>query len=174
MRSFGFLNVRDLYTSAFGALGVKALKWSAAMGFLQLLVKSYLGIDLMVLLAFALLIAAEWFTGIRASLRQGEKLKSRKLVRMVVKIGVYSFIIFLLHAFEGSLKAPEVLGLVLNPFSWLYNAVLIAIVFQLVVSLFENLGRLGYKESKTLAGIVLRKFNKWFAFDAKQDDNGRQ
>jgi hypothetical protein len=40
------------------------------------------------------------------------------------------------------------------------NVVMVAIVFQLVISYLENLGNLGYKEAKGIAGIVLRRYNK--------------
>ncbi|MEH0008005.1 MAG: phage holin family protein [Flavobacteriales bacterium] len=141
------------------------------IGVLQGFLNRFLGLDLVVFTAFSLLIIAEYLTGIKVARKQGEKFKSSKAGRMIFKIGVYAFMIAILHAFEKSIQTPKLFGVELNPFVWLYDSVLIAIVFQLVVSLFENLGALGYKESKTIAGIVLRRFNKWFEFDGKQGDN---
>ena len=171
IQAFGFLDTQDFYRSAFGAIGVKTVKYSAVIGLFQGVLNRFLGLDLAVFIAFSTLIIAEYITGVKVSHKQGEKFKSSKAGRMIFKIGVYAFIIAILHVFEKSIQAPKLFGIELNPFIWLYNAVLIAIVFQLVVSLFENLGRLGYKESKTIAGIVLRKFNRWFEFDGKQGDN---
>lgn len=171
MQSFGFLNTQDFYKSTFGAITLNAIKWSAIIGFVEIFVKQYLGLDLIVFFAFVLLIIAEYITGIKAAQKQGQKFESRKAGRMIFKIGTYTFIIFLLFTFQKGLKAPKLAGFELDPFLWLYYTTIIAIVFQLFVSFFENLGALGYKESKTIAGVILRRYNKIFEFDGEKGNN---
>ena len=88
---------------------------------------------------------------------------------MILKIGVYVGILFMLFTFANKTKTIDFIGFDVNPLGWLYYAVFVGITFQLVISYFENLGNLGYKEAKGLAGIVLRRFNKWFEFDGEKD-----
>ena len=80
---------------------------------------------------------------------------------MILKIGVYINILFLLHTLASRTKTLS-LGdsFEINPFMWLYYTVFTAIILQLVISYLENLGSLGYKEAKGLVGIILRKYNK--------------
>ncbi|QKX04891.1 hypothetical protein HN014_08155 [Aquimarina sp. TRL1] len=172
IQAFGFLNTDDFYKSTFGAISLKAIKWSCFLAVFELFLKEYLGLDLIVFFAFVLLIIAEYITGIKAARKQGKRFESRKAGRMIFKICIYLFVIFLLFSFSKAISVPEIAGLEINPFSWLYYTVFFAIVFQLFVSYLENLGTLGYKESKTIVGIILRKYNEKFEFDGKKRDTG--
>ena len=49
-----------------------------------------------------------------------------------------------------------------DPFHWLYWVVLLAIIWQLVVSLLENLGCLGFRFANVLLKIINKKFFKMF------------
>ena len=88
---------------------------------------------------------------------------------MILKIGVYITIITLLHNFAQSTKRIAFEGFEINPFGWVFYVIVVAITFQTLISYLENLGNLGYKEAKGIAGIVLRKYNKWFEFDGNQN-----
>jgi hypothetical protein len=144
---------------------------SASLATLRVSIFSYTGLDVVVIAAFVFLIIAEFQTGIRVSMSiKMERFKSRKFGRMILKIGTYISIVVVLHTFSKRMEVPNVLGFDINPFLWLYYMVFTAIVFQLFISWMENLGCLGYKETKSIAGFVLRKFNKWFEFDGKKDN----
>jgi hypothetical protein len=170
LNGFGFQSVSDLRGSLL-KIDLPGLSFSAALAAIRLTINHTTGLDAMVFLAFVLLIAAEFQTGIKVSMKiKGERFKSRKFGRMILKIGIYILIIILLNSFSSNIKTPVVLGFDINPFQWLYYTVFMAIVFQLFISWMENLGCLGYKETKTIAGFVLRKFNKWFEFDGTKDN----
>lgn len=170
IKGFGFKSIGE-YTCSVYKPGAFRIAASASLGAARLFIKGYTGLDMVVFVAFMVLIMAEFQTGIKVSMQvKGERFKSRKFGRMILKIGTYVMIIALLHAFASKMAMPTLLGFDVNPFMWLYYTVFMAIVFQLFISWMENLGCLGYKESKTIAGFVLRKFNKWFEFDGTKDN----
>jgi hypothetical protein len=170
LKGFGFKSIGEFTCSVF-KLQAPGIAASAALGALRMFIKGYTGLDFVVFLAFVVLIIAEFQTGLKVSMQvKGERFKSRKFGRMILKIGTYVMIISVLHAFASKMSMPVILGFDINPFMWLYYTVFMAVVFQLFISWMENLGCLGYKETKTIAGFVLRKFNKWFEFDGTKDN----
>lgn len=173
LNGFGYADSADFNRSVFKLLCVKtSAKWTTIIATaITGLVFEYTGMDMPVFMAFIFLIVAEFWTGVKVSVKmKKERFRSRKFGRMILKIGVYIMIITVLHVFSKRINAPDLMGLSLNPFTWLYYTVLVAIVLQMVISWLENLGSLGYKETKTIAGFILRKLNKWFEFDGTKDN----
>lgn len=177
LKAFGFENVTDYGKSVVGGLKndfALKLLFVSALGSARYFVESLSGLDIAVFFAFVFLIVAEFWTGIRVSLNvKKEKVQSRKMGRMILKIGTYIAILSVLNVFAINIDAPDVAGVEMNPFKWLYYTVFIAIVFQLVISWFENLGELGYKETRTIAGFILRKFNTWFEFEGNKSNRDK-
>lgn len=174
LKGFGFLNFDDFKTTTFKLLyqknGDVVLSFSVFLGLLREIIENALGLDIFVVFVFVLLIIAEWQTGLKADiLKRQKKFKSRKFGRMILKIGVYIFILFMLNILSSKTTHLDFDGFELNPFRAVYYIVFVAIIMQLIISYFENLGVLGYSEAKGIAGIVLRKYNKWFEFDGEKD-----
>lgn len=174
LRGFGYENLTDFKTTVFklyyfncaNCLGIIA----GLAGGLRMFLEQSLGLDILVTGVFVMLIVFEMQTGIKASVvKNNQKIKSRKVGRMLLKIGVYISILFMLHSLASRMKFPIILNLELNPFIWLYYTFFIGIVFQLFISYLENLSTLGYAEARGLVGIILRKYNKWFEFDGTKD-----
>lgn len=179
LNGFGYDNANDFKRSCCGII-LQSSKADitvivvSALGAVRIFLNDFIGFDLPVFASFVFLIAAEFWTGVKVSrIVYSEKFKSRKFGRMLLKIGTYVTIISILNQFSKNVDAPDVMGVSLNPFTWLYYTVFIAIVFQLLVSWLENLGALGYKETKTIAGFILRKFNTWFEFDGSKNNEER-
>ena len=173
-KGFGYSDLREfnhsLFSIAANGFDFKILI-VLILGSLRYFIKELVGLDLPVFIAFVILIICEFWTGIKVSIKnRGEKVQSRKLGRMIIKIGTYSLIVALLNTLSKTFTIPDLMGFNINPFTWLFYTVFIMIVFQMVISWFENLGQLGYKETKTIAGLVLRKFNKWFEFDGNKSN----
>ncbi|URC13940.1 phage holin family protein [Flavobacterium sp. B183] len=116
-------------------------------------------------MAYVVLLVSEWYTGIKASLKRNERHESRKFGRMLLKIATYLVPIYILNTFAQNSDFITVIDLELNPFSWLYWVVLLGIIWQLLVSLLENLDSLGVKYAKTLIRIINKKFYKQFELD---------
>jgi hypothetical protein len=176
LQGFGFETIKDFNTTCFKAFYLADMKLfiitSISLGTIREFIVLNTGLDIVFWGAFIFLIIAEWQTGLRVALKSGDKFRSRKFGRMILKIGVYVAILWMLHSFSKATKIMVFDGFELNPFAWLYYVVVVAITFQMFISWLENLGNLGYNEAKNIAGIVLRKFNKWFEFEGqKNGDN---
>lgn len=171
LQGFGFKDSMDFKTTVFKLLtGRDGVEWSVISmigGFLT----AVTGLKPFVFLAFVVLIFMEFYSGVRVARKiKSEKFKSRKMGRMFMKIGVYMFIITMLHAFSQQVEVPDIMGLNINPFVWLYHAVFLGITFQLIISYFENLGRLGYAETKSLAGFITRRLSRFFETDGTKNN----
>lgn len=172
LKSFGFSNLTDYWCTVDKAYLLKMPDVMFAISVLGILIERYTGMQIAVIVAFCVLICAETYTGLKVAFKvKNESFKSRKFGRMILKIGTYLFILSLINVFAKNMDVPDVWGMSLNPFVWLYHSVFVAIIFQLLVSYFENLGLLGYAESKTIAGFILKKFNKIFEFDGRKDND---
>lgn len=173
LNGFGFSDPTDFSTSidkTSGDSSFLVLKISVLLGTFRELVELYIGLDILVLSCFVFLIVAEWYTGVKVDvIKRGNKFKSRKSGRMILKVGTYVSILFVLYTFSSKTQQLEFVGFEINPMKWAYYIVFVWIIFQLLISWFENLSALGYKEMKGLVGILLRKGNRWFEFDGTKD-----
>ena len=174
LEGFGFLNYADFKKSAFGYMDSdKILLSSGIVGGLSALadgIHNVFGINHTFFIAYAVLIIFEWLTGVAASTKKGELHSSRKLGRMLLKISVYSVPIYLFNTFSKNFQFPEIAGFEFDPFAWLYYVVLVVIIWQLFVSLLENLASLKYKYASVLLKIINKKFYEQLGIDDKMKD----
>lgn len=176
-KAFGFSGYKDFYHSTFKIFIERKSEIFIVLSTILASVRSFfetaIGLDVMVYIAFALLIYLETQTGIKVAYKiKNERFKSRKFGRMLLKLGTYTQILFVLKTFSNKIHVPEILGFDVNPFIWVYYFFLIAIIFQMLISYLENLSALGYNEMNNILGTLLRKYNKWFEFDgSKNPDN---
>lgn len=169
LQSFGFSDSLD-YARATFPRSFKVAYFGGLFGLIRICLQEVAGMDLAVFVSFVLLIIAEFHTGVKVDrIKRKKKFQSRKAGRMILKVGTYMFILVLLNSFSKGINFPEIAGFDVNPFQWLYYAVFITIVFQLFISWLENLSCLGYKESATIIGVLLKKFNKWFELDGDKN-----
>lgn len=173
-QAFGYNSFKELNESAFHFKNsfLVSLNFGLIFGTLEYISREYFGMHTLTMVAFIILMLIEWHTGILVALKvRKEKFQSRKLSRMLFKIGYYLLILFILKSFNNSFRFPVIEGFELDPFTWLYMVYLIVVVFSMVISVAENLGKLGYKESRTFGGLVLRKFNSFLNLeDSPQQD----
>ena len=88
---------------------------------------------------------------------------------MLLKIATYLVSIYILHTFSAYVEFPSLVGVEFDPFHWLYWIVRRGIIWQLVVSLLENLECLGFRFAKVLLKIINKKFYK--TFELEDDHN---
>ena len=166
LQGFGFKNTQDFLQSTFGHLNsLSIIKMDIILSFLFATVHFLFGFNHLFLTAVVVLLVFEWITGVQASRKRGEKHESRKFGRMLLKIAIYLVIIYILHTLSANADFPSVAGFEFDPFHWLYWIVLIGIIWQLVVSLLENLDGLGFRFAKVLLKIINKKFYKTFELD---------
>ena len=167
LNGFGFLHIQDFCKSTFGFAysSLSVVKWDLLISFILSTIPFLFGFNYLFLYAFFFLCIIEWWTGIKASFFRGEKHQSRKFGRMLVKIATYVVLIHLLNVFKNNMDFPEVSGFEFDPFLWMYWAVLVAIIWQLLVSILENLDVLGVRGASIILKIINRKFYKQFDLD---------
>ncbi len=171
LKGFGFENLQDFKVSAFGfVLTSKITKVTAFLALVASFLHDLLGVKPMFLGAYCVLIIFEWYTGIKASYKQGKPHQSRKMGRMLFKIAVYSIPVYILNQFHTHSHFPMIMDYEIDPFVWLYWAVLIGIIWQLLISLLENLAVLGFKWATMLIRIINKKFYEKFGID--ENHNG--
>lgn len=160
LKGFGFKNIHEYVTSTFGFMAsIKVVSWSSIIGFISVFLKDYFGFSLMVFFAFVVLNILEFFTGVQASKKLGLAVESRKMGRMFLKIGTYLIIIWILNQFVKGFEIPKILAQEFNPFLIIYWAFLAGVIYQLYKSLLENLGVLGWKETRGILRYTQKKMN---------------
>ena len=167
LKGFGFLSFNDYLKSAFGFIYTSSsiIKIDLVLAFIFSAVSFLFGFNHLFLVAYVVLLISEWYTGIQASLKRGERHESRKFGRMILKIATYLVPIYILNTFAKNADFIKIMEFELDPFSWLYWVVLLGIIWQLLVSLLENLDSLGVRYAKTLIKIINKKFYKQFELD---------
>ena len=82
----------------------------------------------------------------------------------------YTVIIGIINIFRTRLFIPSILGFEVNIYSVVYYAVLNLIIIQLLLSVFENLSRLGYRETNKIFHFITKKMESWFTLDKSDFD----
>lgn len=165
LRAFGFYNFEDLRNSAFGfVMNREVMTGGSIVAFFATIadnIQPIFGVEWFFLIAYVGLVILEWITGVLASLRRGEKHQSRKLGRMAFKVFIYCILIILLHQMTR-LEFPEMVAWLdaVNPFKWLYWLMVIIIIWQLWVSVLENLDSLGFRFAKVALKVINRNFER--------------
>lgn len=167
LKGFGFVDLDEFLKSAFGFFytSTSIIKIDLIVAFIFSTVSFLFGFNHLFLIAYVVLLVSEWYTGIQASMKRGERHESRKFGRMILKIATYLVPIYILNTFAKNADFIKIMDLELDPFSWLYWVVLLGIIWQLLVSLLENLDSLGVKYAKILIRIINKKFYKQFELD---------
>ncbi|WP_268848151.1 phage holin family protein [Flavobacterium aestivum] len=167
LKGFGFVSLGDFTKSAFGFIytSTSIIKIDLILAFIFSIVSFLFGFNHLFLIAYVVLLVSEWYTGVQASLKRGERHESRKFGRMILKIATYLVPIYILNTFAKNADFIKIMDMELDPFAWLYWAVLLGIIWQLLVSLLENLDSLGVRYAKTLIRIINKKFYKQFELD---------
>ena len=173
LKGFGFVSLHEFLKSAFGFIytSTPIIKIDIVLALIFSTVSFLFGFNHLFLIAYVVLLISEWYTGVQASLKRGERHESRKFGRMILKIATYLVPIYILNTFAKNADFIKIVDIELDPFAWLYWAVLLGIIWQLLVSLLENLDSLGVRYAKTLIRIINKKFYKQFELD---EDNGSE
>ena len=170
LKGFGFVDLDEFLKSAFGFIytSTSIIKIDIIVAFILSSVSFLFGFNYLFLIAYVVLLISEWYTGVQASMKRGEPHESKKLGRMILKIATYLVPIYILNTFAKNSNFIKIMDVELDPFAWLYWAVLLGIIWQLLVSLLENLDSLGVKYAKTLIRIINKKFYKQFDLEENE------
>lgn len=167
LKGFGFENSQDFLKSTFGFIYTshKIMSLDLIIASIFAAVQFLFGFNHLFLIAYTVLLIFEWITGVSAASRKNIPHKSRKFGRMLLKIAVYLVPIYILNAFEKNANFPKIFGYEIDPFDWLYWVYLIAVIWQLFISMLENLDVLGFRFAKVLIRIINARFYKQFELE---------
>ena len=169
LAAFGFSNWYEFKESTFGfIMSLKIISLSALFATVSTVINDVFGFSHLFLVAYILLLIFEYLTGVIASIKRKEKHESRKLGRMLLKIAVYLVPIYILNTFQKEVEFPSIADYEIDPFKWLYWTVVLVIVWQLIVSLLENMEQLNFKYAGILLKIINRRFYKKFELEEEE------
>lgn len=172
MREFGFDCSTEFVNSSFGfCISKPILIVGFSTATISTFVENYIGLDPLVYIAFILLLFMEFLTGIKASVKEGVKIQSKRFGRVILKLLIYTILIGIVHTFRARLEMPSFLGSRVNIYSWIYFLTINLIVLQLILSVFENLNRLGFEESSKIYNSISKLIKKWFKLVDTKDLN---
>jgi phage-related holin len=160
----------EFFSSTFGFFIKKnVFLLSITLGCVAEFTHDMLGLDPYVYSAFVLLIALEFITGIKASLKEGKKIQSKRFGRVILKLGVYTMMIGILNIFSTRLYVPELFGQRINIYAIIYFTMLNLLTSQLILSLLENLSRLGFEETSKIYKAIAKILKKYFDLGSDED-----
>jgi hypothetical protein len=145
--SAGYRDVDHFINSAFhpncasiGA-GISAVLASAAYYF-----NSVFGIVLPVGIAIIILYILEFYTGMKASTKEGKKFDSELFGKGWFKLLVYMIMIGTSNAMSHYIPVKPMFGITFNIYEWLHYGFYNYVIINLFLSNLENLKRLGWTE----------------------------
>jgi hypothetical protein len=159
LKDWGFTSMQDLLQSTLHIGSIKPMMvLSVTFGTLSSITDKYLGLEPLVYLSFLILLIVEFITGISASIKEGKKIESKRLGRFIVKIVVYTLMIAIVNILNKSFD-DRIVGKIYNFIYWI---IIDFITLQLIISVFENLSRLGFQESSRVFNKINKYLSKWF------------
>lgn len=104
------------------------------------------GIVLPVGIGIILLFGLEFYTGLKASRKEGKKFDSELFGKGWFKLFVYMLMIGISHAMAEGIKIKPIFGVTFNIYEWLHYGFYNYIIINLFWSNLENFKRLGWTE----------------------------
>lgn len=174
MQEWGYNNFTEFTTSTFGYMKPKILALSGGLGVAAVKFEEFIGLTPIVYIAFALILIMEFFTGIKASLKEGTPIDSNKWQRVILKLIIYTLVIGVINIFKDHFVIPEIMGFEINIYAWIFYTVINLVVVQMILSVLENLSRLGFEETSAIFKVIKQKLNKWFKLDVNERGNNEE
>lgn len=159
---FGFNDHSDFFKSVFfshiKASIILSTLFTSIHAFIDVISLEFFGLNTTMLIAFVFLIIAEYYSGIKVSMKlRQEKFEAKKSQRMILKIGTYLIILWISRVY--SLENPIIFkGFAIKE---IFHVLIFNMIFiSLMLSWFENLEKLGYKIPAALLRYLNQLINK--------------
>jgi phage-related holin len=167
IKDWGYSSVHDLFETT---LHYREFKPMFAMSLTLLgitsMIEQFVGLEPLMFLAWVALLLVELITGIKASLHEGRKIQSKRFGRFIFKVFIYISMISITHLLHIGSE-----GRIISSFyGFIYWLIVDYISIQLIISVFENLSRLGFQESSFVFKTIKDYLNKWFDLKEKNND----
>ncbi len=116
--------------------------------------EQFIGFEPLVGMTMIGLFLLELFTGVKASIREGNKFESKKFGRAWLKMVVYILMIGFANVLAVHVKVKPIFGVEFNYYEWLHYAFFNFVILNLFVSNIENATRLGWDEFVPILGKI--------------------
>ena len=164
MKEWGFSNLNDFLQSAFHSESFTPIfVTSVGLTALGETIKQVIGLTPMVYISFIVLLFAEVISGIKASIMEGEKINSKRFGRFILKIFVYTLMLGITNIF-----ATQTEGISAFIYDSIHSIVFNYISVQLIISVFENLSRMGLQESNSVYKGIHDFISKYINLNSKK------
>jgi Bacteriophage holin family len=127
-----------------------------------------LGLNFALYIAFLTAIVVEIVTGLWASKKDGKEIEGNIFGRSVTKIALYSIFLFALNMF-ARYNSVTLVGVEFNIWGWMYWLFFSGINIQLLISILNNMARMGFKETKMIAKLLNKKLQEHINTEDKND-----
>lgn len=146
---FGFDSITQLLDSTFHIKTVLfTTAVSSVLGFLAYYFEIFLGFKPIIGLGMLILFLLEVYTGVKASLQDGEKFDVKKFPRGIVKFSIYLLMIGAANILAVNMSVK----LSLNYYEWIHYTLMNLVLIQLFISNIKNFERLGWNEFLPILG----------------------
>lgn len=153
----GFIGILDFLVSCFGFM---VNKYSLILSiFLGMSLNSLVGIEPAIFLTIFTIFILEIVTGIIASVViKKEKFDKEKLTRSMIKLVAYPLLLAIIHQLTTfEITNISFFDFNIDIFEITYNALIILIVIQVLISLLENFSAMGFKELDIIVNLFRKK-----------------
>jgi hypothetical protein len=128
------------------------------------------GIKAIVGIIILILFILEFYTGLKASKKEGLKFDSELFGKGWLKLLVYMIMIGSSNALANNIKGFNLIGYEFNIYEWLHGMFYNYVLLNLILSNLENFKRLGWTEYVPL----LKALAKHVKDEPKIDNNGKE
>jgi FtsH-binding integral membrane protein len=170
LKDWGFLNSKDYVKSMAGHITYPTISIGGVLGLIATSFEKIIGMDLVMYFAFILLLLVELRTGIVSSKRAGNKYQSKRAGRFILKAFTYTVVLGVVNIFYTRLSDTK-MGFLYEVIYW---SILHLIVLQLIVSVFENLSKMGFAESSKVFKKINQILDKYFNLDVKVEKEEKE
>ena len=131
------------------------------------MIEQFVGLEPIMFIAWICLLLVELITGIKASIHEGKKLESKKFSRFIFKVFIYVVMISITHLLHKGSEGR----IISSVYGFIYWLIIDYISIQLIISVFENLSRLGFQESSKVFKAIREYLKKWFDLKCNKEEN---
>jgi phage-related holin len=168
VKDWGYSSVHDLLETTLHYREFKPMiAMSLTLAGITSMIEQFVGLEPLMFVAWIALLLVELITGIKASLYEGKKLESKKFSRFIFKVFIYIVMISITHLLHIGSEGRFVSSV----YGFIYWLIIDYISIQLIISVFENLSRLGFQESSKVFKTIREYLNKWFDLKHGGEEN---
>ena len=161
IQSFDYDSISDFGQGLLPSSKYGATWLVAALGSLSAFIEKMLGISQSAFVALCVIMIFDLISGLMASQVRGDKLTSVRWSRFGLKLGLWFIVIYVTHmvSLDFQARGHENIALVLN---WVHTAIILSIFFEYLLSVLENIGVIGNKDTQPLIQKIKEKIKNLF------------